>query len=179
MHTKIGNTAIGAKINHKIMPLTTQLNTGDQVEIITSDSSKPKAEWLEFVLTSKAKQAIKSYLKREQEHNIQRGMKILDERLAELNINPNGRVIRKLIAAYDSSNKEELYTKIGAGIVSLDNLEKVVKSNSKNKLLKFWTLFIKSNDDDADDDADTTQEQKESDKQDNNQESPTFVIADC
>ena len=179
VHTKIGNTAIGAKINHKIMPLTTQLNTGDQVEIITSDSSKPKAEWLEFVLTSKAKQAIKSYLKREQEHNIQRGMKILDEKLAELNINPNGRVIRKLIAAYDSSNKEELYTKIGAGIVSLDNLEKVVKSNSKNKLLKFWTLFIKSNDDDTDDDADTTQEQKESDKQDNNQESPTFVIADC
>ena len=179
IHSKIGNSAIGAKINHKIMPLTTQLNTGDQVEIITSDSSKPKAEWLEFVLTSKAKQAIKSYLKREQEHNIQRGMKILDERLAELNINPNGRVIRKLIAAYDSSNKEELYTKIGAGIVSLDNLEKVVKSNSKNKLLKFWTLFIKSNDDDTDDDADTTQEQKESDKQDNNQESPTFVIADC
>ena len=55
----------------------------------------------------------------------------------------------------------------------------MVKSNSKNKLLKFWTLFIKSNDDDADDDADTAQEQKESDKQDNNQESPTFVIADC
>ena len=143
VHTKIGNSAIGAKINHKIMPLTTALSSGDQVEIITSESAKPKAEWLESVYTTKAKQAIKGYMKREQEHNYQRGMKLLDESLAKLNITPNNRVIRKLIEAYESSNKEELYTKIGAGIVSLDNLDKIIKTNSKNKILKFWTLFIK------------------------------------
>ncbi|MBR6662767.1 MAG: bifunctional (p)ppGpp synthetase/guanosine-3',5'-bis(diphosphate) 3'-pyrophosphohydrolase [Alistipes sp.] len=176
VHTKIGNSAIGAKINHKIMPITTPLNSGDQVEIITAESAKPKAEWLEAVLTTKAKQAIKNYLKREQEHNLQRGMQILDERLAQLNITPNNRVIRKLISAYDSHNKEELYTKIGAGIVSLDNLEKVVRTNSNFKILKFWTLFI--NDDDEGDDEDTKGDDKKNKSKEHN-EGQNLVVAEC
>lgn len=176
VHTKIGNKAIGAKINHKIMPISTQLNSGDQVEIITSESARPKAEWLEYVMTAKAKQAIKNHLKREREHNLQRGMQMLDERLAKLNITPNNRVIRKLTEAYDSSNKEELYTKIGAGIVSLDSLEKIVKTNSKSKILKFWTLFIKDKDEETDDNGAT--EEKKSDRKEGS-EAPDFVIADC
>ncbi len=171
IHTKIGNTAIGAKINHKIMPLTTALTSGDQVEIITADSAKPKAEWLDYVLTSKAKQSIKNFLKREQEHNYQNGMDILNERLAKLNLKPNNRVIRKLMEAYESRNKEELYTKIGAGIVSLDNLEKVIKTNSNFKILKFWTLFIKDNDDDED--IETNDHKKHND---HHQE---LVVAEC
>ena len=176
VHTKIGNSAIGAKINHKIMPITTPLNSGDQVEIITAESAKPKAEWLEAALTTKAKQAIKNYLKREQEHNLQRGMQILDERLAQLNITPNNRVIRKLISAYDSHNKEELYTKIGAGIVSLDNLEKVVRTNSNFKIFKFWTLFI--NDDDEGDDEDTKGDDKKNKPKEHN-EGQNLVVAEC
>ncbi|MBQ2007103.1 MAG: bifunctional (p)ppGpp synthetase/guanosine-3',5'-bis(diphosphate) 3'-pyrophosphohydrolase, partial [Alistipes sp.] len=175
VHTKIGNSAIGAKINHKIMPITTTLTSGDQVEIITSESAKPKAEWLEYALTGKAKQAIKSFLKREQEHNYQRGMDTLNEHLAKLNITPNNRVIRKLMEAYESRNKEELYTKIGAGIVSLDNLEKVIKTNSNFKILKFWTLFIKDNDNDDEAD-DNTQHHKHPDKHAEHQE---LVVADC
>ena len=158
------------------MPISTQLNSGDQVEIITSESARPKAEWLEYVMTAKAKQAIKNHLKREREHNLQRGMQMLDERLAKLNITPNNRVIRKLMEAYDSSNKEELYTKIGAGIVSLDSLEKIVKTNSKSKILKFWTLFIKDKDEETDDNGAT--EEKKSDRKEGG-EAPDFVIADC
>ncbi len=89
-------------------------------------------------------------------------MQMLDERLAKLNITPNNRVIRKLMEAYDSSNKEELYTKIGAGIVSLDSLEKIVKTNSKSKILKFWTLFIKDKNEETDDNSAT--EEKKSDR---------------
>ena len=177
VHTKIGNSAIGAKINHKIMPITTPLNSGDQVEIITAESARPKAEWLESVLTTKAKQAIKNYLKREQEHNQQHGMQILDERLAQLNITPNNRVIRKLINAYDSHNKEELYTKIGAGIVSLDNLEKVVRTNSNFKILKFWTLFIKDDDENDDDDNIKNDDKKGRTKEHN--EGQNLVVAEC
>ena len=173
IHTKIGNTAIGAKINHKIMPLTTALTSGDQVEIITADSAKPKAEWLDYVLTSKAKQSIKNHLKREQEHNQQHGMELLNERLAKLNIKPNNRVIRKLMEAYESRNKEELYTKIGAGIVSLDNLEKITKTNSNFKILKFWNLFIKDDDKD-DDDLDNLDDKKS--KTHDHQE---LVVAEC
>ena len=174
VHTKIGNSAIGAKINHKIMPVTTPLNSGDQVEIITAESAKPKAEWLEQVLTTKAKQAIKNYLKREQEHNQQRGMQLLDERLTQMNITPNNRVIRKLITAYDSHNKEELYTKIGAGIVSLDNLEKVLRTNSNFKILKFWNLFIKEDDDDGDDDEAINNDKKSKPHNDGH-----LVVAEC
>ncbi|MBR2628387.1 MAG: bifunctional (p)ppGpp synthetase/guanosine-3',5'-bis(diphosphate) 3'-pyrophosphohydrolase, partial [Alistipes sp.] len=174
VHTKIGNSAIGAKINHKIMPITTPLNSGDQVEIITAESARPKAEWLEHAFTTKAKQAIKNFLKREQEHNLQRGMQMLDERLSALGITPNNRVIRKLIEAYDSSNKDELYTKIGAGIVSLDNLEKVIRTNSNFKILKFWTLFIKNQDEDIDDDI-TNDKRHHKD----NQDSHNLVVAEC
>ena len=109
-------------------------------------------------------------MKREQEHNYQRGMQMLEEQLAKLNITPNNRVIRKLIAAYESNNKEELYTKIGAGIVSLDNLEKIVKTNSQNKILKFWKLFIKDEEEENDDENITDNKPTEE---------PELVVAEC
>ncbi len=142
IHSKIGNSAIGAKINHELKPITTQIQSGDQIEIITADNAKPKAEWLDVVTTGKAKQAIKSFLKRERQNNIERGMEMLEQKMQQLNIQLNGHVLRKIIPAYESTNKEELYTKIGAGIVTLDDLEKILKENSGRKLLKFWTFFI-------------------------------------
>lgn len=154
IHSKIGNSAISAKINHKLEPITTQINSGDQIEIITADTARPKPEWLEVVTTAKAKQSIKSFLKRERQNNIERGMQMLDEKMKSLNIKLSGRVLRKIVPIYESNNKEELYSKIGAGIVNLDNLEKVLKVNSKSKILKFWTLFInKKEDEDGDDTA--------------------------
>ncbi len=145
IHSKIGNNAIGAKINHKIEPLTKQLNSGDQIEIITAENAQPNPEWLNIVTTTRAKQAIKSFLKREQQNNMERGMKIFEEQMQLLKINLSGRVLRKVIPAYGCSYKEEFYSKIGAGIIDLSDLEKVLKSNSTKKLLKFWTLFINEN----------------------------------
>ena len=153
IHSKIGNSAISAKINHKLEPITTQINSGDQIEIITSDNARPKPEWLETVTTAKAKQSIKSFLKRERQNNIERGMQMLDEKMKSLNVKLSGRVLRKITPIYDSKNKEELYSKIGAGIVSLDNLDKALKVNSKSKILKFWTLFIPQKKEDETDDA--------------------------
>lgn len=155
IHSKIGNNAISAKINHKLEPITTQINSGDQIEIITADNARPKPEWLEVVTTAKAKQAIKSFLKRERQNNIERGMQMLDERMKSLNIKLSGRVLRKIVPIYDCNNKEELYSKIGAGIVTLENLDKALKVNSKSKILKFWTLFIpqKEKEEEESDDA--------------------------
>ena len=153
IHSKIGNSAISAKINHKLEPITTQINSGDQIEIITADNARPKPEWLETVTTAKAKQSIKRFLKRERQNNIERGMQMLDEKMKSLNVKLSGRVLRKITPIYDSKNKEELYSKIGAGIVSLDNLDKALKVNSKSKILKFWTLFIPQKKEDETDDA--------------------------
>lgn len=142
IHSKIGNKAIGAKINHKIEPVTTQINNGDQIEIITADTAKPKTEWLNVVSTTKAKQAITSFLKREQQNNVERGISIFEERLAKFNVKQSGRVLRKVVPAYECTTKDEFYSKVGAGIISLNDLEKVLKSSSSSKVLKFWTLFI-------------------------------------
>ena len=167
IHSKIGNKAIGAKINHKIEPITTPINNGDQVEIITADSAKPKAEWLGVVSTTKAKQAITSFLKREQQNNVERGINIFEERLARYNIKLSGRVLRKVVPAYDCTTKDEFYSKVGAGIISLDDLEKVLKSSSSSKVLKFWTLYI------ADDNAQNKGEEGSNARQEQ------FVRAEC
>ena len=160
IHSKIGNSAIGAKINHKIEPITTQINSGDQIEIITADNARPKAEWLDIVTTTKAKQAIKSFLKRERQNNIERGMKMLEERMQQLNTPLSGRVLRKIVPIYESNNKEELYSKIGAGIVDLKDLDKVLKVNATSKILKFWTLFINKKEDEEGDDAENPEPNK-------------------
>ena len=177
IHSKIGNGAISAKINHRLMPVTTPLNNGDQVEIIAADSARPKTEWLDAVTTSKAKQAIKNFLKRDRQNNIERGIQLLEERMQLLDIKLSGRVLRKIIPIYECSNKEELYSKIGAGIVSLDTLDKALKSNSKSKIQKFWTLFIpgkKQEEDDAE--ADLT---PQSDLPETDRHADQFIIAEC
>ncbi|WP_289730731.1 RelA/SpoT family protein [uncultured Alistipes sp.] len=174
IHSKIGNSAISAKINHKLEPITTQINNGDQIEIITADNARPKAEWLEAVTTGKAKQAIKSFLKRERQNNIERGMQLLGEKMKALNINLSGRVLQKIVPIYRCNNKEELYSKIGAGIISLDDLEKVLKINSKSKKLKFWTLFIPSKTEDEGDETDPKEPIPEPAAPE-----PQFKIAEC
>ena len=147
IHTKVGDHAIGAKINHKIEPITKPLKWGDQIEIITADSAKPKAEWLDIVSTTKAKQKITAFLKREQQNNIENGMALFENKLAEYNVAMSGRVLRKAISAYGCKYKDEFYSHIGAGIISLDNIEEVLKSSSRSKLLKFWQLKQEESDD--------------------------------
>ena len=124
--------------------------------------------------TSKAKQSIKNFLKREQQNNIERGMATLTERLAKLNINLSGRVLRKLVPAYECATKEEFYSKIGAGIIRLDDIEKHLKVNSASKILKFWTLFIpkKAKPESEDDETPAIDEAADD-------TSPEFVVAEC
>lgn len=183
VHSNIGNTAISAKINHKLQPITTQINSGDQIEIITADTAHPRPEWLDLVTTSKAKQSIKTHLKREQQNNIERGMQLLEDKMKTLNIKLSGRVLRKIVPIYESNNKEELYSKIGAGIVNLDDLEKVLKTNSTSKILKFWTLFIpKKADDDTEDEIaqdNDNQAVASRTKEKPAAAEPQFLIAEC
>ena len=177
IHSKIGNSAISAKINHKLEPITTQINSGDQIEIITADTARPKPEWLDIVTTAKAKSAIKSFLKRERQNNIERGMQLLEEKMKSLNIQLSGRVLRKIVPIYESNNKEELYSKIGAGIVSLDDLDKVLKVNSKSKILKFWTLFIPQKKEEEGDD--TGEIAPPAQPKEQPADEPQFEIAEC
>jgi len=142
IHTEIGNKAIGAKINYKLNPINSILMSGDQVEIITSDIAKPEHEWLSFVRTSKAKEAIKSSLKIESRESIQKGLEILEAKLKELNLTSNNEILNKLILTYDAFNKDDLYAGIGLGRINLENLKKIVKKNPPKNVIKYWDLIM-------------------------------------
>lgn len=142
IHTEIGNKAIGAKINYKLNPISATLNSGDQVEIITSDIAKPQKEWLDFVKTTKAKEAIKDALRKESAYRAQKGMKILEDKLQELGLTINAEIIHKLRLAYNILNKDELFECIEMGTIKLDNLKKIVRAKNAKHVIKFWGLKL-------------------------------------
>lgn len=142
VHSHVGNKAIGAKVNHKLVPLNYKLSSGDQVEIITSDKVRFQKEWLDFVITAKAKTAIKNALKADTKNRIEKGKQMLETKLKELNLTPSSRIFQKIIPEYGVSNKEELYSKIGSEIIKLDDLHKILKKNAKNKFIRYWELTL-------------------------------------
>jgi GTP diphosphokinase / guanosine-3',5'-bis(diphosphate) 3'-diphosphatase len=142
IHTEIGNKSIGAKVNHRLVPLNHRLGSGDQVEILTSDVQKPTLEWYQFVTTVKAKSAIKNALKAETKNRTEVGKNLLIEKLKEMNLTPSSRILKKLIPAYESAHKDELYSKIGSGIISLDDLKVVLSKNTKSKWVRVWDLSL-------------------------------------
>ncbi|HNW57033.1 MAG TPA: TGS domain-containing protein, partial [Bacteroidales bacterium] len=142
IHTQVGNKSIGAKINHKLNPINAVLASGDQVEIITSDIAKPEKGWLSFVKTSKAKEAIKNALKTESKDNIQKGMDVLDAILKDQNLTANAEIIKKLLSNYDSINKDDLYSSIGIGTLSADDLKKFIKKSQPKNIIKYWDLKL-------------------------------------
>ncbi len=142
IHTEIGNKAIGAKINHKLVPLSQTLNSGDQVEILTSDKNRVNREWMNMVITAKAKASIKKSLKAETKDRIKKGKVMLDKALEKLELKPNTVLFKKLFNAYNVHSKDELYSKVGSGMINLDDIHKAVKKKNKNKLIRYWELQL-------------------------------------
>jgi GTP pyrophosphokinase len=142
IHTDIGNKAIGAKVNYKLSPLSVTLQSGDQVEIITSNIARPEKDWLQYAHTAKAKNAIKDALRDESTDRIQKGRDMLEKKLTELGIVPNSDIIKKLLDNYELLNKDELYSHIGLGLINLDELRKVLKRAPEGSLRKYWQLAV-------------------------------------
>jgi (p)ppGpp synthetase, RelA/SpoT family len=142
VHTQVGNHAIAAKVNQKLVPLSYVLTNGDQVEIITSESGKPKREWLSFLRSNKAKNMVMDALKGDTKNNIKLGMDILAEKLGKQNVNTQPRVIKKLIDYYKVGSKDELYNKIGIGIIDLEDLEKALKTNVERRNVQMWGVKL-------------------------------------
>ncbi len=142
IHTEIGNKAIGAKVNHRLVPLSHTLSSGDQVEILSSEVQKPTLEWYQFVSTVKAKSAIKNALKAETKNRTEVGKQILIDKLKELNLTPSSRILKKLVPAYNSTHKDELYSKIGTGIITLNDLKDILSKNTKSKWVRVWDLSL-------------------------------------
>ena len=148
IHTQIGNKAIAAKVNLRLMPLSYILKTGDQVEIITAENEKPKREWLNFVKTRKAKNLIMDSLKSERQESVKIGKTMLSEQLSALGYNLTDKIVNRLMEAYEifESKPDELYFRVGVGLIKLNNLnEKLQKTEEKKSA--GWLNWLKPKED--------------------------------
>lgn len=140
IHTELGNHCIGAKINHRLVPVSHVLQSGDQVEILSSKTQSPQLSWLTFLITAKAKTKVKQSFKLDRKKHLEQGRKIIEDQLAKFNITPSSDTLKKISAYYNLTNKEQLYAQVGMGFLELDNLDEVLQTRRENKLAKFWKL---------------------------------------
>ena len=124
IHTFLGSHCIGAKVNHKLVPLSHKLQSGDQVEILTSKSQKVQPSWINFATTAKAKAKIQAILKREKKEMQQKGEDMLTYFFHQENLPSNDENIKKLCNLHHVKNYDELTLNIGQGIFSLGEADK-------------------------------------------------------
>jgi guanosine-3',5'-bis(diphosphate) 3'-pyrophosphohydrolase len=149
IHTQLGNHCIGAKINHKLVPISHVLQSGDQVEVLSSKTQTPQLSWLTFLITAKAKTKVKQSFKLDRKKHIEQGRKIIEDQLAKHKITPSSDTLKKLSSYYNLTNKEQLYAQVGMGFLELDNLDEVLQTRRENKLAKFWKLTFTQKKEDA------------------------------
>ncbi|MDA3890572.1 MAG: RelA/SpoT family protein [Salinivirgaceae bacterium] len=140
IHSEVGLHAVGAKVNHKLVPLNQKLKAADQIEIITSAKQQPDPNWLKFVTTIKAKSKLKNVSREHRKKITEEGKINLEYLLMELGMPSNSNVFRKLFNHYNTQNKEELYFKIGDKKLDRDTLKKIMKKRSRSKYIKFWGI---------------------------------------
>jgi GTP pyrophosphokinase len=128
IHTDIGVSCIGAKVNHKLVPLSYKLQNGDQVEIITSSKQSPKEDWLNFVVTAKAKSKIKSSLKEEKRKIAENGKEILERKLKSLKVTYNSDNLYKLAYYFKLSSTLDLFYNVAQGKIDVKQLKEFVAS---------------------------------------------------
>ena len=140
IHTDVGASCIGAKVNHKLVPLNHKLQNGDQVEIITSSKQTPKEDWLNIVVTAKAKAKIKSALKEEKRKIAEDGKEILERKLKTLKITYNSENIHKLSYFFKLPSVQDLFYNVAQGVIDMKDLkeyqasERVVENKPQDKI---------------------------------------------
>jgi len=149
IHSELGNHCIGAKINHKLVPISYVLQSGDQVEILSSKTQTPQLSWLNILISAKAKTKVKQSFKLDRKKHIDQGRQIIDDQLAKYKITPSSDTLKKLSSYYNLTNKEQLYAQVGMGFLEIDNLDEVLHTRRENKLAKFWKLKFSTKKEDS------------------------------
>ena len=136
IHTQVGEQCIGAKVNHKLVPLSYPLKSGDQVEIVNSKKQKPKEDWLKYVVTAKAKSKIKSFLKEEKKRIAEDGKEMLQRKLNHMKVNFNSENISTLEKFFDQRSALDLYYRIARHKINLADLKTLTVQNGQFELPK-------------------------------------------
>ena len=136
LHTDLGTHCIAGKVNHKLVPLSYKLSSGDQVEILTSKSSTPKAEWEKFLVTAKGKTRLRSALRHQRRLIIEEGERRFLDFLKANNIELNNEVLSHAITRQRIANKEVLFYLIGNGDIMLN--EELVSNKDQGPRVTWW-----------------------------------------
>ena len=137
IHSEIGEKTRGSRVNGKIVPLNFKLNSGDQVEIITSETAKPNASWLDFVVTSKARSEIRTSLRVEERKIAEEGKELLRRKLKQMKFNFSEKIINALVSYFNLKTSLDLFYRVGFG--TIDN--KMLKSFAAEEKNRFFQLF--------------------------------------
>ncbi len=151
LHSSIGAKCIAGKVNHKLVPLSHKLRSGDQVEVLTSESQHPHAEWIDFLATAKGRTLLRKALRKEQQPTIERGSRIFAKFLADNSLEETNEVLTKLFGYYGVSNRDELMLKIGRDEINLTEFsEKLRPGRSLLGRLRKLGSVVRRNSGDAD-----------------------------
>lgn len=123
IHSEVGSHCMGAKVNHKLVPLSTKLKSGDQVEIITSKKQKPNESWLDYVITGKAKSKIKSSLREDKKKLAEDGQVKFEKWLKKLGLKSSDENLKQIQALYREASPHELYLKFELEKLNLDRIK--------------------------------------------------------
>ncbi|MEQ1734085.1 MAG: RelA/SpoT family protein [Bacteroidia bacterium] len=126
IHSRVGVSCIGAKVNSKLVPLSHVLKSGDQVEILTSKKQQPKEDWLKYVVTSKAKNRIREALRDEKKIVADEGKLIFDKKMKSLSVKVEAAGLKKIIAFYKVSSPLDLYYRIAKATINLNKLKDII-----------------------------------------------------
>ena len=142
VHTEVGYHCRGAKINGKLVPLSRELNSGDQVEIITSPNQKPKLQWLDYAVTSRARTKIKNSLKEDEKKMGEEGKELLQRKLKSLKLNFNEKMVNDLVNYFKLRTSLDLFFRVGNGSISNPELREFANQQS-NALVSLFKKGIK------------------------------------
>ena len=142
VHTEIGMHTRGTKVNGKLVPLSVELKSGDQVEVITSDNAKPTTHWLNYATTGRARSKIKSSLKDEKKQIASDGKEILIRKLKSMKISLDENTINQLVVFFKLKTSLDLYYRVGAGIIDNPRLKDFAASRS-NAFISFFKNRIR------------------------------------
>ena len=144
IHTDVGLKCRGAKVNGKLMPLSHQLKSGDQIEVITSSSNKPNSRWLDFVITARAKAKIRAALKEEEKLISEEGKAVLTRKLRHLKIPFNEKTTNELVNYFKLRTSFDLFYRIGNGAIDNTQLKAFV-SQRNSTILNFFKTKLRRN----------------------------------
>ncbi|MDP3944456.1 MAG: RelA/SpoT family protein [Lutibacter sp.] len=142
IHTQVGMNCRGAKVNGKLKPISQVLQSGDQVEIITSKSQKPTVGWLDFVVTARARNRIKNALKESQKKIAEEGKEILTRKLKHLKIDLNEKVVNELVTHFKLRTSQDLFYRMGIGSIDNPMLKEFIHKRN-NAFVSFFKNRIK------------------------------------